>query len=118
MGDQKIRLQSECSFLKAKISRHRQRLYTYDELESLGLNIRELRILCNAIKEIAAENGISYRVATEQFFEWVEKLYGGIKLRQKIHEQKEKQPEYAKPDNIPRTYPYHPDVQPFDLSLE
>jgi hypothetical protein len=116
--DQKIRLQSECSFLKAKISRHRQRLYTYDELESLGLNIRELRILCNAIKEIAAENGISYRVATEQFFEWVEKLYGGIKLRQKIHEQKEKQPEYAKPDNIPRTYPYHPDVQPFDLSLE
>jgi hypothetical protein len=117
--DKKITFQDECSSLEGEVSRHSQRLHTYDELESLGLGIRELRILCNAIKEIAAENGKSYRVAIEQFLERVEKLYDGIKLRQKINQQqKEKQPEYAKPDNLPRTYPYHPDVQPFDPSLE
>jgi len=118
--DKKITLQDECSFLKAEVSKHRQRLSIYHELESLGLGIRELRILCNAIKEIAAENGKSYRVAIEQFLERVEKLYDGIKLRQKINQQQkeEEQPKYAKPDNLPRTYPYHPDVQPFDRSLE
>ena len=116
--DKNARLRDEYSFLKAKVSRHSQRLHTYDELESLGLGIRGLRILCNAIKEIEAENGKSYRDAIEQFLERVEKLYDGIKLRQKINQQKEKQPEYAKPGNLPRTYPYHPDVQPFDPSLK
>jgi hypothetical protein len=57
--DEKTKLQDECSFLKAEVSRHSQRLHTYDELESLGLGIRELRILCNTIKEIEAENGKS-----------------------------------------------------------
>ena len=117
LKDEKTKLQNECSFLKAEVSRHSQRLHTYDELESLGLGIRELRILCNAIKEIEAENGKSYKDAIEQFLERVEKLYDGIKLRQKINQQ-EKQPKYAKPDNLPRTYPYHPDVQRFDPSLE
>lgn len=116
--DEKTKLQDECSFLKAEVSRHSQRLHTYDELESLGLGIRELRILCNTIKEIAAENGKGYKDAIEQFLERVEKLYDGIKLRQKINQQKEKQPKYAKPDNLPRTYPYHPDVQRFDPSVE
>src|ERR687889_650970 len=117
--DKNARLRDECSSLEGEVSRHSQRLHTYDELESLGLGIRELRILCNAIKEIAAENGKSYRVAIEQFLERVEKLYDGIKLRQKINQQqKEKQPEYAKPDNLPRTYPYHPGVQRFDPLLE
>lgn len=116
--DEKTKLQDVCSFLKAEVSRHSQRLHTYDELESLGLGIRELRILCNTIKEIAAENGKGYKDAIEQFLERVEKLYDGIKLRQKINQQKEKQPKYAKPDNLPRTYPYHPDVQRFDPSVE
>src|SRR5919107_6221978 len=116
--EKKTKLQEECSYLEGEVSRHSQRLSIYYELESLGFGIRELRILCNAIKEIAAENGKSYRVAIEQFLERVEKLYGGIKIRQKIHEEKEERPEHAKTDNLPRTYPYHPDVQPFDPSLE
>jgi hypothetical protein len=97
----KKKLQDVCSSLKAEVSRHSQRLDTYDELESLGLGIRELKILCNAIKEIEAENGISYRLAIEQLFERVETLYDGIKLRQKINQkQKEEQPKYANPDNL------------------
>src|SRR5215213_9544456 len=48
----------------------------------------------------------------------VEKLYGDIKLRQKINQQKEEQLKYVKPDNLPTTYPYYSDVQPFNLSPE
>ncbi len=82
--DEKMRLQDERYFLKAEISRHSQRLYTYDELESIGIGIRELKIFCNAIKEIAAENGISYRVAIEQLFGYLQEEYG-IKIRQLQH---------------------------------
>jgi hypothetical protein len=110
--DEKKNLQNVCSSLEAEVSRHSQRLYTYDELESLGIAIRELRILCNTIREIAAESGKSYRIAIEQFFGWVEKLYGAIKLRQKIQEQE--QAEYAKLDNnLTAIYPYYPDIKPF-----
>ena len=62
----------------------------------------------NTIREIAAENGKSYRIAIEQFFGWVEKLYGAIKIRQKVQEQE--QPEYAKVDNLTATY--YPDIKP------
>ncbi len=43
----------------------------------------------------------------------VEKLYGGIKLRQKIQEQE--QAEHAKLDNnlTATYYPYYSDVKPF-----
>jgi hypothetical protein len=77
----------------------------------MGLGFNYLKILCNTIREIAAENGKSYRIAIEQFFEWVEKLYGAIKLRQKVQEQE--QSEYAKLDNLAATYPYYPDIKPF-----
>jgi hypothetical protein len=82
----------------------------------MGFGFNNLRLLSNTIREIAAENGISYRVAIEQFFEWVEKLYGGIKLRQKVQEQE--QLKYAKLDNnLTATYPYYSDVKPFTTAL-
>jgi hypothetical protein len=111
LKDEKTKLQDVCSFLKAEKMRHSQRLHIYDELESMGVGIKILKILCNTIKEIAAENGKNYRIAIEQFFEWVEKLYGAIKLRQNVQEQE--QPEYAKLDNLNATYPYYPDIKPF-----
>jgi hypothetical protein len=84
LKEEKMRLQNERYFLKAEISRHSQRLYTYDELESKGIGIKELKIFCNAINEIAAENGISYRVAIEQLFGYLQEEYG-IKIRQLQH---------------------------------
>jgi hypothetical protein len=86
LKQKEISLQNLCSSLEIEISRHSQRLYTYDELESLGIGIRELRILCNAIKEIASENGISYRVAIEQLFGYLKEEYG-LKIRQPQREQ-------------------------------
>ena len=98
--------------LENRISVHYQKLSLIDELSSMGLGFNYLQLLCNTIREIASENGKSYRIALEQFFGWVEKLYGAIKLRQKIQEQEQAQ--YAKLDNnITAIYPYYPDIKPF-----
>src|SRR5215213_1507787 len=100
----KLMLEQNCVILENRISVHYQKLSLLDELRSMGLGFNHLKILCNTIREIAAENGKSYRIAIEQFFGWVEKLYGAIKLRQKIQEQE--QLKYAKLDNnLTTTYP-------------
>jgi hypothetical protein len=113
----KLMLEQNCATLENRISVHYQKLALCDELISMGLGFNYLKILCNTIREIAAENGKSYRIAIEQFFEWVEKLYDGIKLRQKIQEQE--QAEYAKLDNnLTATYPYYSDIKPFTALTE
>jgi chromosome segregation ATPase len=108
----KLMLEQNCVTLENRISVHYQKLSLIDELRSMGLGFNYLKLLCNTIREIAAENGISYKVAIEQFIEWVEKLYGAIKLRQNVQEQE--QPEYAKLDNnLTTTYPYYYAIKPF-----
>jgi hypothetical protein len=112
----KLIFEQNCSTLENRISVHYQKLSLLDELRSMGFGFNNLRLLSNTIREIAAENGISYKVAIEQFFGWVEKLYGAIKLRQKVQDQehKQKQPEYAKlNNNLTATYHYYPDIKPF-----
>jgi hypothetical protein len=103
----KSMLELNCATLENRISIHYQKLSLIDELSSMGLGFNYLQLLCNTIREIGSENGKCYRIALEQFFGWVEKLYGGIKLRQKIQEQE--QPEYAKLDNnlTATYYPYY-----------
>lgn len=82
LEDKIVNLQSQYSFLESQVNLHRQRLYVYDELNSIGLGLNKLRLLLNTIKEIAAENGISYKDGIDQFFEFIEKHYD-IKLRLK-----------------------------------
>src|SRR5215213_9606619 len=98
----KLMLEQNCVILENRISVHYQKLSLLDELRSMGFGFNNLRLLSNTIREIAAENGKSYRVAIDQLFEWIEKLYGAIKLRQKVQDQehKQKQPEYAKRNNL------------------
>ena len=102
---------SECSFLESKVNLHSQLLYVYNELKSIGVGLRELKIIINTIKEIAAENNIiDYRLAIDKFFEFLEQRYD-IKLRQKVlDEQQQELQKYnnnttAKPDNPNRTFP-------------
>ena len=102
---------SECSFLESKVNLHSQLLYVYNELKSIGVGLRELKIITNTIKEIAAENNIiDYRLAIDKFFEFLEQRYD-IKLRQKVlDEQQQELQKYnnnntAKPDNPNRTFP-------------
>jgi hypothetical protein len=113
----KLMLEQNCATLESMISVHYQKLALCDELRSMGLGFNHLNLLCNTIREIAVENGKSYRIGIEQFFEWVEKLYSGIKLRQKVHEQGK--PEYAKLDNnLTTTYPYYHNIKPYTVLPE
>ena len=117
LANQKMSLEGDCAIRKHMLSIYSQKLSSLNELKSMGFGFNKLRLLSNTIREIAAENGISYRIALEQFFGWVEKLYGGIKLRQKIQEQE--QAEYAKLDNnLTATYPYYSAIKPFTVLPE
>jgi hypothetical protein len=94
LEDTKIKLQSECSFLNEQVDLHRQMLYVYQELKSMGLGLRELKIIYNTIKETASENNIiDYREAVNKFFEFLEQRYD-IKLRLRLLEEKQQQKEY------------------------
>ena len=78
----------------------------------MGLGIRELKIIRNTIKEIAAENNIIYyKMAVDRFFEFLEQQYD-IKLGQKVQEAQQHQKEYTKPDNLNPTFPSYSDFKP------
>ena len=94
LEDTKMGLQSECSFLKEQVDLHRQMLYVYQELKSMGFGLRELKIIYNTIKEIAAENNIiDYREAVNKFVEFLEQRYD-VKLRLRLLEEKQQHKEY------------------------
>jgi len=57
----KMKLQGECFFLKSQVNLHIQKLHVYNELKSMGFGLRELNILYNMIKEIAAEYNSIYQ---------------------------------------------------------
>jgi hypothetical protein len=112
LEDKIVNLRNQYSFLESQVNLHSQRLYVYDELDSMGFGLTKLKILRNTIKEIAAEDNISSSQAVDKFFEFVEKHYD-IKLRQKVQEaQQQHQKEYTKPDNLNPTFPSHHDFKP------
>jgi hypothetical protein len=86
LEDIKTTLEGECSFFKSRVDQHSQRLSVYDELKSMGLGLRELKIIRNTTKEIAANNNSSPFTACDKFIEFLEERYE-IKLRSKIQEQ-------------------------------
>ena len=106
--NQKMGLEQNCSTLQDMASSLSQKLYACDELKSMGLGFNNLRLLINTIKEIAAEKQIPYKVAIEQFFEFLEQKYE-IKLRQNMQEEKQQLQKYNNngPDNPNRTFPYY-----------
>ena len=61
-------LQLECSNLEKETLVHSYRISIYQDLESMGRGIKELKLLWNTIKEIAAVNNISADRASEKFF--------------------------------------------------
>jgi hypothetical protein len=114
----KMDLHSQCSFFESQVNLHSQRLYVYDELDSMEFGLAKLKIIRNTIKEIAAEYNISFSQAVDKFFEFLEKHYD-VKLRQKVQEaqqQQQHQKEYIKPDNLNPTFPSHHDFKPSALS--
>jgi hypothetical protein len=108
LKDTKMGLQNECYFLNSQVDLHSQRLYAYDELKSIRVGLRELKIIINTIKELAAENNISISAAVNKFFQFLEQQYD-IKLRQKVlDEEKQQLQKYnntTKDDSPNRTFP-------------
>jgi chromosome segregation ATPase len=80
MNNEKLRLEQSICVLQAQERLHAQRMYIYEELESMGLGLNKLRFLRNTIVEIAAENSISSTMAVQEFFKSLEKKHD-IKLR-------------------------------------
>ena len=113
---QKSILEQKCATLEDTLRVRYQKLALCDELKSMGLALDNLRLLYNTIREIAAEDHIYYRDAIEQIFQWVEKQYSGIKLRQKIQVQNHL--EHAKSNNRPTSYHFHSEVHSIDPSVQ
>jgi hypothetical protein len=80
MNNEKLRLEQSICVLQAQERLHAQRMYIYEELESMGLGLNKLRFLRNTIVEIAAENTIRTTMAVQEFFKSLEKKHD-IKLR-------------------------------------
>jgi hypothetical protein len=98
-----VNLHSQYFFLESLVNQHSQKLYVVHELKSIGL--RELKIILNAIKEIASEYNISPFTARDRFIKIFEESYN-IKLRPMIKEDYEQQPHQQQkmPSSISYTY--------------
>ena len=68
-------LQLECNNLEKEELVHSYRISIYQDLESMGMGIKELKLLWNTIKEIAAVNNISADEASVKFFSDVRQHY-------------------------------------------
>ena len=68
-------LQLKCNNLEKEELVHSYRISIYQDLESMGMGIKELKLLWNTIKEIAAVNNISADEASVKFFSDVRQQY-------------------------------------------
>jgi len=68
-------LQIKCNNLEKEALVHSYRISIYEDLELMGMGIKELKLLWNTIKEIAAVNNISADEASEKFFSDVIQQY-------------------------------------------
>jgi len=65
----------KCNNLEKEELVHSYRISIYQDLESMGMGIKELKLLWNTIKEIAAVNNISADEASVKFFSDVRQQY-------------------------------------------
>jgi len=75
LDKQSQKLEQTCSNLKQEELVHSYRISIYEDLELMGMGIKELKLLWNTIKEIAAVNNISADEASEKFFSDVIQQY-------------------------------------------
>ena len=68
-------LEQQRSTLEPIVSRHNQALSTYNHLEDIGFNLKELDFLWNTVNEIALENKIPSQQAVKKFLTDVERQY-------------------------------------------
>nr|MDP9290681.1 hypothetical protein [Thermoproteota archaeon] len=75
LGNKSHGLELKCSNLEQEELVHSYRISLYQDLESMGMGIKELKLLWNTIKEIADVNNISADNASAKFFSDVIQQY-------------------------------------------
>ena len=68
-------LNQECSTLEQLVNSYNQKLSLCDELQSMGFGLKELKLWCNTIKEIAYANNIPADQAQQKFYKDIEEHY-------------------------------------------
>jgi cell division protein FtsB len=68
-------LEQQRSTLEPFVNKHNQALSTYNHLEDIGFNLKELDFMCNTVNEIALENAIPSQQAVKKFLLDVERQY-------------------------------------------
>jgi hypothetical protein len=68
-------LQLNCSNLEQEELSRSYSISIYQDLEKMGMGIKQLKRLLNIVTEIATANNISQDEATEKFFSDVQKHY-------------------------------------------
>jgi hypothetical protein len=68
-------LTKDCSSLQQMVSLYNRTLATYQELETMGFGLKELKFLRNTIREIAGANNITLDTAIQKFFKDIDEQY-------------------------------------------
>jgi uncharacterized small protein (DUF1192 family) len=77
----------DCSVLEQLVTSYNQKLSLYNELEAMGLGLRELKLLWHTIREIAEANNIPLDQAPQKFYKDIEEQYDDkLGLELKINE--------------------------------
>ena len=68
-------MNQECTLLEEHVKSYNQKLSLYDELQTIGIGLKELKLLRNTINEIAYENKIPTDQAQQKFYKDIEEHY-------------------------------------------
>ena len=78
------KLLSEESHLHEQINTHRVKISQIKQLESMGLGLKEFKIMYNKINEIALEHNIDYGITVEKFLNDLDNYADYLTLKDKV----------------------------------
>ena len=73
--NRKNELQQKCSFLEELIDTHNETISAYDQLQSIGFGLRELKLLWKVISEVSSAHNIPEKLAGQRFFQDIQGHY-------------------------------------------
>lgn len=73
--NRKNELQQKCSFLEELIDTHNETISAYDQLQSIGFGLRELKLLWKVISEVSSVHNIPEKLAGQRFFQDIQGHY-------------------------------------------
>jgi len=80
---------SEENHLHEEINTHRVKISQIKQLESMGFNLKEFKIMYNKINEIANEHNIDYGIPVEKFLNDLDSYDDYLTLKDKVESLKQ-----------------------------